>query len=139
MNQIKVENEFVDNTRANRAFYLSMGILEEPDDIQNAIRDTDEYKKACRYIPCLFDERKTINKDSSSYGLKHQLERFLHKLQPSDCKGNYYMTNDAFILAMSDFGFNCQKCDVKSQNYYFNYKLCSIKSQKCYLECMLND
>jgi hypothetical protein len=111
-----IDSEFIKN-RDNRAFYNQIGILEEPEKVINSIKSSDEYKKALKYCTMLFKKRKSINKRHSSYGLKHVVEEYIsnHKLE----NGDSYISNDEFILAMHELGFQCKKSPL-SQNYYFN-------------------
>lgn len=67
------------------------------------LADLDECNKAIRFLQHL-DKRKTINsKAGSSYGLKHQADRFLSKLV--DAPSNPYVANGAFICAAEHMGF----------------------------------
>lgn len=59
---------------------------------------------------------RTINKNHTSYGLKHLAERRAKKLSNN---GVNYITNGALILAMVDAGFRFVR-DGDSPNVFFN-------------------
>ena len=56
-------------------------------------------------------ERKTINKRITSYGLKHYVERTMRK----------YVCNDSFVEAMLKLGFKGRRIE-NSEFYFFNIK-----------------
>jgi len=97
--------------------------------------DDFEIKKAYAFIKNsdLIKIRKTINHNYSSYGLKHKAENWLRK-QPLVSEFNCYVSNGAFIIAMSMLGFSFQtdkeyfeKLGYHSLNVFFN---CSFNSRK---------
>ena len=59
---------------------------------------------------------RTINKNHTSYGLKHLAERRTKKLSNNEVN---YITNGALILAMVDAGFRFVR-DGDSPNVFFN-------------------
>jgi hypothetical protein len=59
--------------------------------------------------------RKTINKNISSYGLKHLAERQVGS----------YISNEAMIQAMLESGFRAQQISG-TPNYFFNVKLTEV-------------
>lgn len=71
---------------------------------------TDEFIQAREFLSH-FSRRRTINEKVSSYGLKHQAERF--------CKdrGDGYVSNGALITAAIHLGFNIRQ---DGPNAYFN-------------------
>ncbi|MFG1316168.1 hypothetical protein [Xanthobacter autotrophicus] len=74
----------------------------------------DEFIQACRFLS-QFSKRKTINRKSSSYGLKHQAERF------GDSRHSRgYVANGMLIAAALTLGFKVQQIDPDSPNAWFN-------------------
>ena len=92
-----------------------------------------EEVQICRKFIQLFGKKiQRIQKKTSSYGLKHDVENWTAEL-PN--KGPYkqvdlnlrkwespkhYISNGAFIQAMLLEGFSCVRCDPGSMNAYFN-------------------
>lgn len=74
----------------------------------------DEHEKLKNYIMQNIQKRKTINKDISSYGLKHHLERKL----------GFYVSNSDCKKAMTECGFNAKKQGI---NWNFNVSKKSVK------------
>jgi hypothetical protein len=66
----------------------------------------------------LFRPRKTINRNASSYGLKHVLERWRSKHMLSRVGGGY-ISNGDFIVAMKLVGYN--HAEDSGINVHFNY------------------
>lgn len=64
------------------------------------------------------EKRKSINKERTSYSLKHIFE---------NSKNGFYIDNDAFKEAMLKAGFNYEEVDLKGVNWYFNYSEKSLK------------
>ena len=64
----------------------------------------DEIKKAEIFVKRL-KKRKTINKDITSYGLKHCAERFLRQGVYKDKIGDAYVSNGALIVTMIKNGY----------------------------------
>ena len=58
-------------------------------------------------------KRKTINKKMSSYGLKHVVERWAGE----------YVSNDSLIEAFRLAGFEAEKCNYNSPNFFFNISI----------------
>ena len=54
----------------------------------------------------LCDRRKSINRDATSYGLKHECERWRKARYPSR---NYYVSNGALLMAAVGLGFRIQR------------------------------
>lgn len=77
-----------------------------------------EIEKAIEWIHANAEMRKTINKNHSSYGLKHKAEKW----------ANHYISNDSLIEAMIQCGYNMQRCHPTSPNYYFNIKTLKAKN-----------
>jgi hypothetical protein len=65
---------------------------------------------------------KTFNRKNSSYGLKHQVERWMSAVQPG---GNYYVRNGMFIAAAIHLGFKFRRTDNRpdNPNVYLNLAL----------------
>lgn len=76
----------------------------------------DECNKACMFLQH-FDKRKTINYNSSTYGLKHQAERFIESLGTIN---NPYVSNGALMCASIFMGFDL-KVPFDSPNGYINF------------------
>lgn len=66
---------------------------------------------------------RTINKNHTSYGLKHLAERQAKKLSNNEVN---YITNGALILAMVDAGFRFVR-DGDSPNVFFNVSERTLK------------
>ena len=82
-----------------------------------------ELNAARDVIACYFRPISTINNDSSSYGLKHLVERYLQ----AETKGAInYVSNGTLILAMYDAGFRIKRMDSSSPNCHFNVSKKSI-------------
>lgn len=64
------------------------------------------------------EKRKSINKERTSYSLKHIFE---------NSKNGFYIDNDTFKEAMLKLGFNYEDADLKGVNWYFNYSEKSLK------------
>jgi hypothetical protein len=83
-----------------------------------------EIEKALYFIDNILEQRKTINYNSSSYGLKHYAEDFInhYKLFNRDS----YISNGAFIIALDIRGYTIKESNQKgwnySQNIYTNFK-----------------
>jgi len=61
--------------------------------------------------------RKTLNKSTTSYGLKHRAERDMGQ----------YISNDSFVEAMLKLGFVGKPVQKGSEYYFFNIKLLKDK------------
>lgn len=89
------------------------------------IRDFDqlELKAARDMIACKFKPIQTINKSSTSYGLKHLVEHALD----IETKGKInYVSNGTLILAMYDAGYRIKRERKASPNCYFNVSKKSV-------------
>ena len=72
--------------------------------------DAEEVEKVIRWaLSGGAHKRKTINKNVTSYGLKHVVERTIRS----------YISNDSFIEAMQRLGYKRQKIR-DTPNYRFN-------------------
>lgn len=60
------------------------------------------------------EQRPTINKNMSSYGMKSLVETWSEQ----------YVTNDEFIQAMLNCGYRAQQTSRGSPNFFFNWKYC---------------
>jgi hypothetical protein len=69
----------------------------------------DEFVRSVSFLSH-FGRRKTLNRKSSSYGLKHQAERF----------AGGYVANGTFIAAALVLGFTAQRTHPGSPNAWFN-------------------
>ena len=79
------------------------------------VDNAETFLKVCAWLKDI-QKIKTINKSSSSYGLKHIVERYLKAT-----KTGYYVSNGIFIAAAISCGFRYKECDKKnSQNLFFN-------------------
>ena len=74
----------------------------------------EEFIHACAFLS-RFEKRATINKVSSSYGLKHEAERFFEGQVD-----NSYISNGMFIAAAIHLGFRVQR---RGPNAYLNISL----------------
>lgn len=99
--------------------------LNKMDEVNSALELIDCHNNiftAFIEIPSIFRSRITINRDSSSYGLKHVLEDYINKKN----KGGFYISNGEFIIAMLLHGYNYKifKTAVIGHvfpNMYFNF------------------
>ena len=89
-----------------------------------------ELKSARDIIACYFTPIKSINQDSTSYGLKHLVERALYK--ETSGKINY-VSNGTLILAMYDAGFRIKRLADSSPNCYFNVSKKSVNDLVKYI------
>ena len=96
-----------------------MDILNQSEDFKNEMRNEAMYKTGLKYVDDILIKRQQINKNCSSYGLKHELSDYI--LKAKDEEENDYLSNEVFILIMHDKGFECKKCRDGSPNYYFNF------------------
>ena len=79
----------------------------------------DECNKACMYIQHL-EKRKTINRNFSSYTLKHLAEHYLSQLGGIEER---YIANGSFICAAHFMGFDVQQVKAMSLNASFNFSM----------------
>ena len=90
--------------------------LSEHKELQQQLLDsTEEFEKACLWLEKI-NKIKTINKQHSSYGLKHLAEDEIG-----------YISNGTFIAAAINCGFN-YKASETSPNVSFNMSEKDIKS-----------
>lgn len=88
--------------------------------LKNAL---DEVNKACMFLKFV-EKRKSMNTASSSYGLKHQAERYLRATGKIN---NHYIANGSFICAAIFMGFSIKLVTPDSPNIFINYsKACPI-------------
>jgi len=99
-------------------FYQNEKVLtsSEHKELQQQLLDsTEEFEKACLWLEKI-NKIKTINKQHSSYGLKHLAEDEIG-----------YISNGTFIAAAINCGFN-YKASETSPNVSFNMSEKDIKS-----------
>lgn len=84
----------------------------------------DTIERALEEIPMILDKRVTQNKKVSSYGLKHMLEDYRKQRK---VKGDNYISNGEFILAMLLLGYKADFGKDPTVNCTFNCKV--IKTQ----------
>ena len=75
-----------------------------------------QFYNACKWIR-LMDPIQSINRNVTSYGLKHMAERYQ----------NTYIANGILIAAALDAGYRYRKCRNNSPNCRFNMSQKSIK------------
>lgn len=87
---------------------------------RNALLDAlDECNRVANFLKFV-QPRKSINKRvGSSYGLKHEVERFCRSF-PDVRQSDQYVANGSFICAALHLGFNFQPVEYGSPNLYFN-------------------
>lgn len=83
---------------------------------------TDEFLIAMEFASHL-QLRKTLNKSVTSYGLKHQAERFFQANPRPDRPGHGYIINGMMIVAAIHLGFKAASTHHGSPNAYFNVSL----------------
>jgi hypothetical protein len=89
---------------------------------EDLLNDVDICHKVAEWLAANVQSRKTINKNVTSYGYKHEVERAI----------GTYVSNGAFIAAAIYCGFKYQLVDPNSQcpNAYFNIKTVKNKFVK---------
>ena len=95
LEQIKKENP---NLTCNGWAYYSRGKKIASGDILNRPK---EFKAICDWLNTYIGHRKTINTNSSSYGLKHTIERAI----------GHYVCNGMFIAAALACGYKMKHWD----------------------------
>jgi len=80
------------------------------------IRASPGYAVAIDNIPDLYIKQDKINKSHHSYNMKHDMEYYL---KSKNIKENY-CTNEEFIMAMTDLGYNSQPSKTNECNINFN-------------------
>ena len=89
-----------------------------------------ELQAARDMIACYLRHIERINTSSTSYGLKHLIERALH----IDTQGAInYVSNGTLILAMYDAGFRIKRLKDGSPNCYFDVSKKSINNLNKYV------
>jgi len=79
----------------------------------------ERINKICYHIERKFKKIKTINSISSSYGIKHEVERSL----------GFYISNGELILSMIVLGFSYRRLTGNASiNCFFNVSTKSLKS-----------
>ncbi len=104
----------------NNGLYVSPGQNGLSYDQEKGTKPTKENVEACR--KCIrewIDERRTINKNHNSYGLKHFVEE-MHE---------GHISNGAFIQAALDEGYKIKPCGPNSPNAYFNMSFVRIEKE----------
>ena len=84
--------------------------------LDDKIRSSSGYAVAIDNIYMLYTKQDNINKSFHSYNMKHDMEYYL---KSKNIKVNY-CTNEEFILAMTDLGFNSQPSKSNECNINFN-------------------
>ncbi len=77
----------------------------------------NECERACQFLTHV-NARKTIDTRSSSYGLKHAVERYMKNLAEVE---NPYVANGSFIVAALHMGFEMAPSHAGSPNVCFNF------------------
>lgn len=83
-----------------------------------------ELKAARDMIACKFSPIQTFNQSSTSYGLKHLVERALKIETNGEIN---YVSNGTLILAMYDAGYRIKRMEA-SLNCYFNVSKISVNN-----------
>ena len=78
--------------------------------------DDEEIANAEKFVLHL-RKRTTINKQITSYGLKHEAERYLRRTTLAERPSEAYISNGAFIVAMLANGFIYRKWEMKNGEY----------------------
>ncbi|WP_184719108.1 hypothetical protein [Caulobacter sp.] len=86
----------------------------------------DEFELARLYVDQLVP-RKTLNRDFSTYGLKHQAERLSRDRGIAAHLGNY-VPNGVFIAAAISAGFTVKRCQPDDLNGFINATTPSIRA-----------
>lgn len=77
----------------------------------------DQVKTCKEFIEQKCTPSKTIVKEATSYGYKHQVERWVDKTR----ERHQYISNGSFIIAALDLGFQMEQDEPTSLNAYFNF------------------
>lgn len=96
----------------------SYGVASKDTDL--ADKPSRQQVKSCLEFLAPHGKRKTINRNISSYGLKHAVERWLR----SNGSDAYfcYVSNGALIMAALELGYDCVQCAHGSPNVFINIK-----------------
>jgi hypothetical protein len=86
-----------------------------------------EFQRACQYLACL-DRIKTLNRQCTSYNLKHAAERFHDRKQETTGKNDRtYVSNGMLITAAYHLGFSVASVVHRSANAFLNISNRSFK------------
>lgn len=86
---------------------------------EELLKALDECNRAASFLKYV-QPRKSINKKvGSSYGLKHEVERFCRSV-PNVNHSEQYVANGSFICAALHLEFSFQQTDYGSPNVHFN-------------------
>ncbi|WP_143324407.1 hypothetical protein [Caulobacter sp. FWC2] len=88
----------------------------------------DQFELASLYLSQL-EPRKSLNRDYSTYNLKHQAERLSRERGIATHLGNY-VCNGVFIAAALSAGFHVRQIDWSSLNGFINATTRSIKAAR---------
>ena len=72
-----------------------MDILNQSENFKNEMRNETMYKTGLKYVNDVFIKRQQINKDCSSYGLKHELSNYIFKVK--DEEEDDYLSNEVLF------------------------------------------
>jgi hypothetical protein len=112
-------NNILESFKREQIYLTSCGF--KPDDKKDdGDFDTERIAKLLIEIPMIFTQRKSINKNISSYGLKHQIEHYFSKRPLTESK-NAYCANGDFIIAMLLLGYRHDKIKPNYPNCCFNW------------------
>lgn len=89
-------------------------------------KSCDEFELALLLLKCV-ERRKTLNRDVSSYRLKHIAENLSREFGIRRGLGNY-VSNGAFIAAAIHQGFEVRRVAWNSLNGYLNVSMKSVKA-----------
>lgn len=85
------------------------------EEMKKEIRNQQDYKLVIEYANDLFEKRTRINKKRWSYGMKHDVEKYVDE----------YISNEALVIGMLDLGYKAEHIK-NSPNYYFNMNIKKI-------------
>ena len=88
--------------------------------------EMDELELALIYLD-MQDARKTLNKDYSSYSLKHRAENLSRKQKQYTHLGDY-VSNGMLIIAAKIRGFKCKQVSYQSPNAFFNISSKTVRA-----------
>lgn len=105
----------------SHAFLTKFGLVDESRYMEKRVFETfgepeaANIERAMLEIPKFLTKQIKINESSSSYGLKHDLEKYRTFMHDPD-----YISNGEFIMAMFLLGYQARMAE-NYPNLYFNY------------------
>lgn len=102
--------------------FVGRSTTDEEDDALRRYFEMSNVERAMEEIPSLYYPAKTYYKDRSSYGFKHELERFRRNGMHIYNGRNPYISNDEMIEAFTRLGYQSKPGDMAPMNRYFKLR-----------------